>query len=302
MVEAVLRPVADGVIDANDLRNYHPRYVEYINEYGSEMARDLTRDFCDQLAVDLQNEAVAQGRSFVREGTLQLPASCIPEALDAAAKGHDVALVVLAGQVGDEELGRHLRHWEMHGDKERLALTHPEQARSAYVREIEHTYDDARAQSGILLTLGRIEEGLKKHAAENAGKTAHKVIVLGPDGGLIYMNDFTTAAAPAGAWQAAALAYDRRRRPEEAARLAAAIKRTRALMHNFVASDKEWLAFQRLIDNRLAHALPGAQSARPQRELARHETSLTSRFEPGSVWTAETTAMLHQLIGRPPQA
>jgi hypothetical protein len=297
LVEAMLRPMTDGVIDANDLRNYHPRYAEYINEYGSEMARDLTRDFCDKLAVDLQDEALAEGRSFVREGTLQLPSSCIPEALNAAELGHAVWIVVLVAQAGDEALGRHMRHWEMQGDKERLAVTKPGEARAAYVREIEHTYDDTRAQTGILLTLARVEEGLRRHAEKTKGISAHRILVLGTDGSVKYACNFFGASSESiPAWQVYALEYDRRRTNAEAESLAARLRRTRALMHNFVATDKEWFTFQRLVEDRLALQLPAAETARPQRDLARQD-KLTSRFDPASVWTPEKTAELKKLLG-----
>lgn len=306
MIDTVLRPMADGVIDANDLRNFHPRYAEYMNEYGSEMARDLTRDFCDLLAVDIQNEALVRRRSFVREGTLQLPITCIPEAMQSAIGGRDVVIVVLVAQAGDEELGRHHRHWEMRGDKERLALTDADAARLSYVREIEHTYDDARAQSSILFTLSRIEEGLKDHAVKAPGRNeripAHRVIVLGTDGDIKYVNDFSDPLRQNRSWEVCATEYDRPRRPQEADRLSARVVRTRALMHNFGATDKEWLVFQRLIDNRLARSLPAAHVARPQREIARMEEGVAPKFDPLSVWNGKVTEKLQEIMERAPVA
>jgi hypothetical protein len=303
MVDMVLRLIVDGVIDANDLRLFHPRYPEYMNEYGSEMARDLTRDFCDLLAVDIQNEALIRRRSFVREGTLQLPITCIPEAMHAASAGRDVVIMVLVSQAGDEELGRHHRHWEMRGDKERLALTNPEAARLSFVREIEHSYDDARAQSSILFTLSRIEEGLKEHALKAPGRSeripAHRVIVLGTDGDIKYVNDFSDPLKAARSWEICAVEYDRPRRPQEIDRLVARVIRTRALMHNFGANDKEWLVFQRLVDNRLARSLPAALTARPQRELARQEQGVAPKFDPVSVWNMKVTEKLQEIMERP---
>ncbi|TAL27446.1 MAG: hypothetical protein EPN97_17305 [Alphaproteobacteria bacterium] len=304
MVDMVLRLIVDGVIDANDLRNFHPRYPEYMNEYGSGMARDLTRDFCDLLAVDIQNEALARRRSFVREGTLQLPITCIPEAMQSAAAGRDVIIIVLVGQAGDEELGRHHRHWEMRGDKERLALTDAAAARLSFVREIEHTYDDARAQSSILFTLSRIEEGLKDHALKAPGRgeriPAHRIIILSTDGDIKYVNDFSDPARQNRSWETCAAEYDRPRRPQETDRLSARVVRTRALMHNFGATDKEWLVFQRLIDNRLARSLPAAHTARPQRELARMEEGVAPKFDPFSVWNMKVTEKLQKIMERAP--
>ncbi|MEZ0226079.1 MAG: zeta toxin family protein [Alphaproteobacteria bacterium] len=303
MVDMVLRLIVDGVIDANDLRLFHPRYPEYMNEYGSEMARDLTRDFCDLLAVDIQNEALIRRRSFVREGTLQLPITCIPEAMQAATSGRDVIIAVLVGQAGDEELGRHHRHWEMRGDKERLALTDAAAARLSFVREIEHTYDDARAQSSILFTLSRIEEGLKDHALKAPGRNeripAHRIIVIGTDGDIKYVNDFSDPARQTRSWEACAAEYDRPRRPQETDRLSARVVRTRALMHNFGANDKEWLVFQRLVDHRLARSLPGSHTARPQRELARMEEGVAPKFDPVSVWNMKVTEKLKEIMERP---
>ncbi len=302
MVETVLRPLVDGVIDANDLRNYHPRYAEFMAQYGTEMARGLTRDFCDVLAVDIQNEAVAKKRSFVREGTLQLPASCIPEALQSAEMGRDVVIIQLVAQAGDEELGRHMRHWEMQGDKDQLSANDPEAAKIAYVREIEHTYDDARAQASILYTLAHIEEGLRDHTAKAQKKgeriPAHRIIILGTDADIKYVNDFSDVSRPAKGWEVCALEYDRARRPQEGARLAARVARTRALMHNFGANDREWLVFQRLVDNRLAHALPPSHTGRPQRDLARAEAGLSSKFSPQSVWTDKVKEKLVKLMAR----
>ena len=302
MIEAVLRPTVDGVIDANDLRNFHPRYGEFMSEYGTEMARDLTRDFCDVLAVDVQNEALAKRRSFVREGTLQLPASCIPEALQCAEAGRDVIIIQLVAQAGDEELGRHMRHWEMKGDRERLAATDAELAKTAYVREIEHTYDDARAQASILYTLAHIEEGLRDHAAKAAKKgermPAHRIIILGTDADIKYVNDFSDPGKLARGWEVCALEYDRARRPQETARLASRVARTRALMHNFGANDREWFIFQRLIDNRIAHALPPSYVGRPQRDIARQETGVTARFEAPSVWNERVKEKLQRLMAR----
>jgi hypothetical protein len=303
MIDMVLRLSVDGIIDANEMRNFHPRYPEYMNEYGSFMARDLTRDFCDLLAVDIQNEALARKRSFVREGTLQLPITCIPEAMQAAAGGRDVIIVMLVSQAGDEELGRHHRHWEMRGDKERLALTDAAAARQAFVREIEHTYDDARAQSSILFTLSRIEEGLRDHMLKAPGRNeripAHRVIVLGTDGDIKYVNDFSDPQRQPRGWEVCAAEYDRPRRPQETDRLTQRVVRTRALMHNFGANDKEWLVFQRLIDNRLACSLPAAHTARPQYELARAEQGVAPKFDPVSVWNMKVIEKLKEIMDRP---
>lgn len=288
MTQSVLRHLADLVIDADALRQYHPRYQGFLSEYGAVAARNLTRDFCDRLATDVQAEALARGLSFIREGTLQLPDLCVAETEQAVLNGHDVVLVVLAGQAGDEELGRHLRYWEM-----RAAAMRGE---TEFVREIENTYDDARAQNGVLLAMSRFETFLQEHAAQSP-QARHRIVLFGRHAEVLYCNDFAARARDDLAWAVYAAEYDRPRTRAECAALADCVVRVRGLMQQCQANQREWDVFQRLVDDRLARALSSGQTARPQAELAKQaEKELPPSFDPAAVWTAETRLMLQEFL------
>lgn len=288
MTQELLRGFARLVIDADALRRFHPRYAGFLGEYGAVTARNLTRGFCDRLAVDVQNEALARKCSFIREGTLQLPDLCAAETEQALLNGHDVVLVVLAGQAGDEELGRHLRYWEM-----RAAAAHGE---TAFVREIENTYDDARAQNGVILAMSRLEDILRAHA-KAVPRARHRIVVFGRHAEVKHREDFSEAPTGLLAWEVYAAEYDRPRTRKECETLAACVARARDLMHAHGAGTREWAVFQRLVDDRLARDLPAAQTARAQAELARQDGGeAPAPFEPAAVWTQETLAWLEDFL------